>query len=213
MAGDLRVLVYSSCAAILAGIGFTLGDGVTDDGPRFVVAGVCSLADLRSGALKIKPDVAVLHGIGRRQVASCALPTRSVVFAIGDDSSGAELLRILRIGVTTFVSIDTDLSGLRQACRCASRDSPYISPSLFRTLVGHLAGKNGAGAPASLRLTAREAQVLTHLAGGLSQSAISETMNIGGRTVKYHLANIYQKLGVHTQREAIVVAYREGLVA
>jgi DNA-binding NarL/FixJ family response regulator len=110
------------------------------------------------------------------------------------------------------VSIDTDLPALRLACAEAMAGRPYLSPSLLAALLAHLSGTDGAEPAEPLGLTAREAQVLRHLAGGRSQSDISAVMRISNRTVKHHLGNVYRKLGVHSQTEAIVRAYQHRLV-
>ena len=52
-------------------------------------------------------------------------------------------------------------------------------------------------------LTARETQALGLLARGLSTARIEEELGIGRNTVKYHVKNVYAKLGVHSQQELI----------
>ena len=56
------------------------------------------------------------------------------------------------------------------------------------------------------RLTAREREVLRALASGARTSEIAEQLDIAERTVKAHLANIYQKLGVDSRTAAVAVA-------
>jgi DNA-binding NarL/FixJ family response regulator len=60
-------------------------------------------------------------------------------------------------------------------------------------------------------LTTREIEVLRQLTAGKSDQAISQQLNISKRTVRYHLQNIYAKLGVKRRSEAIVWAVRAGL--
>jgi DNA-binding NarL/FixJ family response regulator len=134
------------------------------------------------------------------------------VLAVGDSACGADILHAVRVGITSIVSVDTDLSALPQACRGAVAGIPYLSPALLRTLLRYMSGNESPDTRASSRLTARETQILRHLTVGSSQSDISVQLRISSRTVKYHLGNLYQKLGVHSQAEAIVCAYRDGLV-
>lgn len=82
------------------------------------------------------------------------------------------------------------------------------------------AGPSSAPAPApepargsDLGLTAREVEVLTALADGLTNKAIAEQLFISDKTVNSHLEHIFEKLGVHTRVEAAGVAHRLGLRA
>jgi DNA-binding NarL/FixJ family response regulator len=61
-------------------------------------------------------------------------------------------------------------------------------------------------------LTAREAEVLVHLAHGLSNAQIAAALTVSRRTVSTHLEHIYAKLGVATRTQAALFAMREGLV-
>lgn len=60
------------------------------------------------------------------------------------------------------------------------------------------------------RLTAREREVLDALTNGARTSEIAERLDISERTVKAHLASIYQKLGVESRTAAVAVALHRG---
>ncbi len=60
--------------------------------------------------------------------------------------------------------------------------------------------------------TARELETLRFLANGFSNQHIAEKMVVSRSTVKYHLANIYTKLGVSTRTEAIAQAMKRHLI-
>ena len=62
-------------------------------------------------------------------------------------------------------------------------------------------------------LTKREVSILQELAGGLSNEAIAKKLWITRETVKFHVRNIYRKLGVSNRTEAARYAYQHGLVA
>ncbi len=62
-------------------------------------------------------------------------------------------------------------------------------------------------------LTRRELDVLEALANGLSNSEIASKLFLAEQTVKYHLSNIYKKLGAKNRTEAVRLAVRSGLVA
>jgi DNA-binding NarL/FixJ family response regulator len=74
---------------------------------------------------------------------------------------------------------------------------------------GHRGGSNDNPAD----LTDREVTVLRAVARGLSNGAISKELWVSQQTVKFHLSNIYRKLGVSNRTEAARHALREGLVS
>lgn len=64
----------------------------------------------------------------------------------------------------------------------------------------------------NISLTKREREVLSGLVDGYSYKAIADKLNISVDTVRFHFRNIYKKLHVHSQSEAVVKALKEGLV-
>jgi DNA-binding NarL/FixJ family response regulator len=63
-----------------------------------------------------------------------------------------------------------------------------------------------------VQLTPREKEVLGGLVEGNSYKAIADTLNISVETVRFHFRNIYKKLHVHSQSEAVAKAIKHGLV-
>jgi DNA-binding NarL/FixJ family response regulator len=62
------------------------------------------------------------------------------------------------------------------------------------------------------RLTRRELGVLRLVAHGLGNKEIASELGISSHTVKYHLASLLAKLGVHSRTEAVTIGLRKGLV-
>ncbi len=71
-----------------------------------------------------------------------------------------------------------------------------------------LGGENGH----MQELTAREREILTAVARGLSNKAISQELWVTEQTVKFHLTNVYRKLGVPSRTAAVRYAHEHGLV-
>ena len=68
------------------------------------------------------------------------------------------------------------------------------------------------GAPAQRRFTAREREILGLLADGNDRAEIARRLVISPRTVGSHVQHLLSKLGVHSQAQAVALAYREGLI-
>lgn len=62
-------------------------------------------------------------------------------------------------------------------------------------------------------LTEREAEILEHVAGGLSNQGIARELEISIRTVERHIGNVYLKIGAHNRAQATAYAIRKGLVS
>src|SRR5690606_41228286 len=87
------------------------------------------------------------------------------------------------------------------------------APEVTRQLVGRYAERiRPAGAPGDVPLTARELEVLRLIADGLSNGEIAETLVISQETVKTYVSRILTKLDLRDRVQAVVYAYRNGLV-
>jgi DNA-binding NarL/FixJ family response regulator len=86
-----------------------------------------------------------------------------------------------------------------------------LSPTIARMVLDHLA-HNSSGTIKKYDLTAREKEILNGLVKGYSYKKISTTLNIGFETVKKHIRNIYEKLHVHNQTEAVAKALKNRIV-
>jgi DNA-binding NarL/FixJ family response regulator len=61
-------------------------------------------------------------------------------------------------------------------------------------------------------ITKRELELLSLMADGLSNKGIAERLFISENTVKYHIRNILQKVGVQNRTEAVALAIRQGIL-
>jgi DNA-binding NarL/FixJ family response regulator len=66
----------------------------------------------------------------------------------------------------------------------------------------------GSGRP----LTHRETEILKLAAAGLTDKEIAHQFEISDKTVRNHMANLYEKLNIHSRAEAVVWAIRLGLI-
>jgi DNA-binding CsgD family transcriptional regulator len=73
-------------------------------------------------------------------------------------------------------------------------------------------GESRPRAPACVRVTARESEILVWVAAGKSDWAIGQILRISRKTVNFHVENAKRKLGVGTRVQAVLVALRRGLI-
>ena len=127
------------------------------------------------------------------------------------------IYRALRIGASGFLLKDAPADRLLDAVRVAAAGDALLAPSVTRRLIEQFArtGRPDPGTvPAKLsELTARELEVLTLVARGLSNSEIAAELVLGENTVKTHVAHVLGKLGLRDRVQAVVVAYETGFVA
>jgi DNA-binding NarL/FixJ family response regulator len=122
----------------------------------------------------------------------------------------------LRAGASGFLLKDVPADQLLHAIRVAAAGEALLAPSVTRRLIAAFTRSAPPGAPALPReladLTARELEVLVLLAEGLSNAEIAARLFVGDATVKTHVARILTKLGVRDRVQAVIVAFRAGLV-
>ena len=88
-----------------------------------------------------------------------------------------------------------------------------LSPSVARRVVERLGKQRGLPPQRLLDdLTSREGEVLLLMADGLSNAEIAGRLHVVEGTVKTHVARILMKLGVRDRLQAVLAAYRLGLV-
>jgi DNA-binding NarL/FixJ family response regulator len=117
------------------------------------------------------------------------------------------LFRALQIGVSAFVSKAAPLEELLSALRHAA-----VAPSSFTAAGLALALTRRQTQRTRLALSSREAEVLELLHSGLSIPAIAMRMYISPSTAKTYVARLYEKLGATNRAQALVIAFRTGLV-
>ena len=127
------------------------------------------------------------------------------VIALTASLDEARMMGVLRAGASGYLRKDADPETLLAAIRAVARGKTYIDPSIARQLV------DGAGTAEAL--TPREAEVLRHLALGLSNKEIASALALGDETVKTHVGNVLSKLQVENRAQAVVQALKRGLVA
>jgi DNA-binding NarL/FixJ family response regulator len=122
----------------------------------------------------------------------------------------------LTAGASGFLLKDVTPEQLVGAVRLVRSGDALLAPAITRRLVERFARHN-ADPPVVHRdltaLTPRELEVLGLLAHGLSNAELAARLHLSEATVKTHVARILAKLGLRDRVQAVVVAYRTGLVS
>jgi NarL family two-component system response regulator YdfI len=121
------------------------------------------------------------------------------------------MMRGLQLGAKGYLLKDTDREALFNTIWAASRGETLLRPEIMARV---LAQGKAAGVPAtiSVDLTERELEVLRGVAQGERSKEIAFRLGITERTVKAHLASIYNRLGVDSRAAAIAVAAQKGIL-
>ncbi len=122
-----------------------------------------------------------------------------------------QVLESLKLGASGYVLKGITPDELADAVRAIARGETLLSPGITGKLIEHLGRQRPEEHPSSL-LTAREREVLRAMASGLRNKEIARQLYVSERTVTFHLANIYQKLGVTSRTEALRRALDLGLL-
>lgn len=218
MTAPVRVLVCDDQMMVRTGL-----VTIIDAQPDLEVVGECgdgrTAVDL---ARELGPDVVVmdvrmpvLDGIEATRLLAGAGVTQAVkVLVVTTFNLDEYVYEALRAGASGFLLKDAPPAQLLHGIRTVVTGAALLDPEVTRRLVGvHAARIRPAGrTPDDLPVTPRELEVLHLIADGLSNSEIAATLQISQETVKTFVSRILSKLGLRDRVQAVVYAYRHGLV-
>jgi DNA-binding NarL/FixJ family response regulator len=197
---------------------------IVDDHPLFR-AGLAALLEAEAGAVVLEasdvvmglglvganPDLdAVLldlalpagGGMGAIPRFCAASPTTPVIVLSASEDPG-DVRSALEAGALGYIPKSASAPSLLAALRFVTDGNVYVPPSAVRA-----PSRAGRAVP----LTARQIEVLRILARGWSNKEVARALGVSDKTVKAHLAAIFQLLGVTSRTEAAAVARELGLI-
>jgi DNA-binding NarL/FixJ family response regulator len=178
-----------------------------------VVAEAGSGAEAVAMAESLRPDVILMDlrmpdvdGVTATE-RILALLSRTRIVVVTTYESDTDILRAVEAGAAGYLLKDASRAELADAVRDAARGKTVLAPTVADRLV-HFVRQ-----PTSAALSAREVEVLGHVAKGESNAEIGRQLHISEATVKTHLLRTFNKLGVSDRTAAVTTAMSLGLLS
>ena len=171
-------------------------------------------------AAELQPDVVLMDvsmpADGRRRghprsSGPRAPTTRVIMLTMHADSD--VLADAIRAGASGYLVKDCSTDEVADAVRMAANGDTALSPQLAATMLDEVRRLEPPDPAEDERIiTKREEEVLQLIADGCSTPEVAERLFISQKTVKNHLASIYQKLDARDRTQAVLQAVRMGIV-
>lgn len=130
-------------------------------------------------------------------------PPKVVVLTTYD--TDADILRAVEAGASGYLLKDSDPEKLIDAIRAAARGETVLDPGVAQRLYRRIRAPHE-------DLSAREIEIVTLVARGMSNRAIARELFVTEATVKSHLVHVFSKLSVDSRTAAVAVARDRGLI-
>ncbi|MEX0173386.1 response regulator transcription factor [Streptomyces sp. LMG1-1-1.1] len=215
----MSVLLVDDQPLVRAGLRVLMADS-----PDLLVVGEAGTGtEAVALARDLRPDVVVMDvrmpgmdGIEATRVVTAGPDSpRVLVLTTFDDDE--YVYGALRSGASGFLVKDMALDDILAAIRVVAAGDALIAPAVTRRLIEDFAARPAPGppppsAPTPLpEITAREREVLTLVARGLSNPEIARHLHITPATAKAHVARLFSKLQARDRVHLVILAYEAGL--
>ena len=117
----------------------------------------------------------------------------------------------IEAGARAYLLKDAPREDLFKAIRAVYRGESLIQPVVASKLLDRFS-ELSRRTPSGEELSGRELEILSLMAKGAANKEISAQLNIAQSTVKTHITNIFQKLGVNDRTEAVTQALKKGII-
>jgi DNA-binding NarL/FixJ family response regulator len=215
-ADRIRVLVVDDQRVVRDGLTMLIG---LIDGIEVVGTASDGIEALQRAGAEL-PDVVLMDlrmprmegAQATREILDALPETRVLVLTTyADDES---LFGALQAGARGYLTKDSSAEEIERAIRAVAAGRTHLDPAVQQRLVEAVQAPPRTRAELDGRpdeLTARETEVLTLIAAGLSNAEIAERLVVSTATVKTHVNRIFSKTGARDRAQAVRYAYEHGL--
>ncbi len=184
--------------------------------PDFEMVGSAgSVHDGIRQALLLKPDIILMDfslpdgtGLDATQAILSKLPDCKIVFLTVYEEDET-LFTALRMGAKGYLLKNVNSADLLSSLRGLDRGENAISRKMISSVLhefSHSPTPNGRHDKLLTKLSRREIEILNEIASGATNLEIAQRLFLSENTVKHHIRNIFEKLGVENRREAALIA-------
>ena len=209
----ISVLIVDDQALFRSGLARLLGADLRIE----VVGEAADGAEAVGLAAKLKPDVVLmdllmptLGGIDATRQITEADPGVKVIVLTSIDTD-KDVIKALQAGASGFALKDAEPEAIVRAVEAVMAGQQVMASQVAQRVLDML---NGTRSPKEFYdgLTAREVEIVGLMAGGLANKQVAYGLRISEKTVRNHISNIYEKLGIYDRTAAVLYAIRKGLV-
>ena len=209
----VRVLIADDQTLFRRGLARLLNDD-----PRVEVVGeAVDGLDVAEQAAKLRPDVILMDlkmpkcdGMQATQRIIEQDPSAKVLILTTFDTDG-HVLQALKAGASGYVLKDSQVESIVSSILAVVAGERVMSSKVANLVLDMLSGVS-TGTQFYDGLTARELEILKLLATGMANKQIAYHLKISEKTVRNHVSNMYEKLGIADRAQAALYAVRKGLV-
>jgi len=205
MASPIRVLLIENQPITRIGIRSVLADGEN----IALVGEADNPAEGFEKFRELRPDVTIL---GLRFPNACTIDDLHKYFEedasariviLADHAGDAEISRALKKGAAGYVCKDVEPDTLVKAVRVVKSGGRFLQDGVEQIINENLGSES---------LTPSEENILTMIVRGMSNKEISTELDVSENTVKTHIKNLYDKIGVSDRASAATTAIKRGLI-
>lgn len=205
MKSPIRLLIIENQTLVRVGIRTILSSQSDFEIVSESETGAEGLAAFR----ELKPDVTILS---LRLPDSCAIDVldqyfadnkRAKILILAEHAGDSEISRSLKKGAAGYICKDISENELIKAIRTVAAGGKYIPNEIAEILSENIGQEE---------LTPSERKILQQIVAGKANKEIAYDSNISENTVKTHVKNVFEKLGVSDRTSAATLAIKRGLV-